>query len=239
MTAFGQNLSLAQPDEIPIPLATELVGTSVRITDSAGVQLLCGLYFVSPTQINFVIPDDTALGSAVITVLRDGQEAASGPVTLEGCGAGVLRLGGGNLGIGAMFRIAEDGTQSTERLFEFVNGEIVPTAFSLGPSGDQLLLVLLGTGYRGSEVAEMRIGSALLESNALPTLFTGELGGLPGIDQVISNVLPRRLEDFGGGIRDVRLDATGPGMDSARESNVVKGGVRAESRCPGADAGSG
>ncbi len=221
MTAFGQNLAVSQPDEIPIPLATELVGTSVRITDSAGVQLLCGLYFVSPTQINFVIPDDTALGSAVITVLRDGQEAASGPVTLEGVAPEFYAVGG-NLGIGAMFRIAEDGTQSTERLFEFVNGEIVPTVFSLGPSGDQLLLVLLGTGYRGSEVAEMRIGSALLESNALPTLFTGELGGLPGIDQVISNVLPRRLEDFGGGIRDVRLDATGPGMDSARESNVVK-----------------
>ena len=221
VTAFGQNLAGSQPAEIPIPLATELVGTSVRITDSAGVQLLCGLYFVSPTQINFVIPDEAALGSAVITVLRDGQEAASGPVTLEGVAPEFYALGG-NLGIGAMFRIAADGTQSTVRLFEFVNGEVVSTAFSLGPSGDQLLLVLLGTGYRGSEVAEMRIGSALLESNALPTLFTGELQGLPGIDQVISNVLPRRLEDFGGGIRDVRLDASAPGMESPRESNVVK-----------------
>ena len=221
VTAFGENLAGSRPDEIPIPLATELVGTSVRITDSAGVRLLCGLYFVSPTQINFVIPDEAALGSAVITVLRDGQEAASGPVTIEGVAPEFYALGP-NLGIGAMFRIAADGTQSTVRLFEFVNGEVVPTAFSLGPSGDQLLLVLLGTGYRRSEVAEMRIGSAFLESNVVSTVFHGELQGLPGIDQVISNVLPRRLEDFGGGIRDVRLDATAAGMESPRESNVVK-----------------
>ena len=222
-TAFGVDLAGSQSGEIPLPPPTELVGTSVRITDSTGAQFLCGLYFVSPLQLNFVFPSDVALGPAVVTVLRDGQEAASGPITIEGVAPGFYTAAG-SLGIGAMFRIAADGAQSTESLFEAAGGEIRSKFFSMGPSGDQLLLVLLGTGYRGSEVAEMRIGSALLESNAVPTVFTGELGGLPGIDQVISNVLPRRLEDFGGGLRDVRMYATAPGADSPRESNIVKVG---------------
>ena len=131
---------------------------------------------------------------------------------------------GPNLGIGAMFRIAEDGTQSTERLFEVVDGENRAKLFSMGPGGDLLFLVLLGTGYRGSEVTELRVGSAFLESNTIPTVFHGELEGIAGLDQVISNVLPRRLEDFGGGIRDVRMYATAPGAGSPRQSNIVKVG---------------
>ena len=222
-SAFGVNLAASQSGEIPLPPPTELIGTSVRITDSTGAQFLCGLYFVSPRQLNFVFPSDVALGPAVATVLRDGQEVASGQVTIEGVAPGFYTHGP-NLGIGAMFRIAEDGTQSTESLFEVVDGENRAKLFSMGPSGDLLFLVLLGTGYRGSEVAELRVGSAFLESNTIPTVFHGELQGIAGLDQVISNVLPRRLEDFGDGIRDVRLYATAPGADSARESNIVKVG---------------
>ena len=194
-SAFGGGLAATQSGEIPLPPPTELLGTSVLITDSTGAQFLCGLYFVSPRQINFVFPSDVALGPAVVTVLRDGQEVASGPITIEGVAPGFYTHGP-NLGIGAMFRIAEDGTQSTESLFEVVDGENRAKLFSMGPSGDLLFLVLLGTGYRGSEVAELRVGSAFLESNTIPTVFHGELQGIAGLDQVISNVLPRRLEDF-------------------------------------------
>ncbi len=222
-SAFGVNLAASRSGEVPLPLPTELVGTSVRITDSAGAQFLCGLYYVSPLQLNFVFPSDVALGPAVVTVLRDGQGAASGPITIEGIAPGFYNLGP-SLGIGAMFRVAADGEQSTENLLDLVDGEYRAKFFSMGPSGDQLVLVLLGTGYRGSEVTELRVGSAFLESNTIPTLFHGELQGLAGIDQVISDELPRRLEDFGGGLRDVRMYATAPGADSPRESNIVKVG---------------
>ena len=52
----GVNLAGSRSGEVPLPPPTELVGTSVRVTDSTGAQFLCGLYFVSPLQLNFVFP---------------------------------------------------------------------------------------------------------------------------------------------------------------------------------------
>ena len=222
-SAFGVNLAASRSGAVPLPLPTELVGTSVRVTDSTGAEFLCGLYFASAGQLNFVLPSGVALGPAVVTVLREAEEVASGPIRIEGVAPGFYTTRS-SLGFGAMFRIAADGAQSTENLLEVVDGEVRTKLFSMGPSGDRLLLVLLGTGYRGSEVTELRVGSAFLESNTISTVFHGELQGLPGIDQVISNVLPRRLEDFGGGLRDVRMYATAPGADSPRESNIAKVG---------------
>ncbi len=97
-SAFGVNLAASRSGEIPLPPPTELMGTSVRVTDSTGAQFLCGLYFVSPLQLNFVFPSDVALGPAVVTVLRDGQEAASGPITIEGVAPGFYTASRGRTG---------------------------------------------------------------------------------------------------------------------------------------------
>src|SRR5207302_875174 len=46
--------------------------TTVTVKDSAGVARSAKLYFVSPGQINFVIPAGTALGTASITIQSPG-----------------------------------------------------------------------------------------------------------------------------------------------------------------------
>jgi uncharacterized protein (TIGR03437 family) len=57
--------STASASGLPLPIA--LAGTSVAVEDSAGVSRPAPLFYVSPTQINFEVPDGTALGQAQIT----------------------------------------------------------------------------------------------------------------------------------------------------------------------------
>ena len=77
-SAFGQNLAtgLAVADGASLP--TALGGAAVEVTDSAAITRSAPLYFVSPGQVNFVLPADTALGRARVTIRRAGQEAVSG-----------------------------------------------------------------------------------------------------------------------------------------------------------------
>jgi uncharacterized protein (TIGR03437 family) len=52
------------------PLPTTLAGSTVRVRDSANVERLAPLFFVSPFQINFLIPPGTAPGEALVSVLN-------------------------------------------------------------------------------------------------------------------------------------------------------------------------
>lgn len=74
VSAFGQNFSTSTVNAIATPLPTSLAGVSVKVKDLAGFERLAPLFFVSPTQINYQIPDGTALGSAIVTVTAsDGR----------------------------------------------------------------------------------------------------------------------------------------------------------------------
>src|SRR5690349_16043084 len=72
VAAFGQGLAtdLFFPNSGEFP--TALGGVSIKATDSAGVDRVAALYFVSPGQINFVMPASMAPGTAQITELRNG-----------------------------------------------------------------------------------------------------------------------------------------------------------------------
>ncbi len=74
VTLFGTNLSTASESASGLPLPTTLAGTMVKVTDSQGVARLSPLFYVSPAQINYLIPTDTALGAATITVVNDTEE---------------------------------------------------------------------------------------------------------------------------------------------------------------------
>lgn len=57
-TALADSPSAAPSSTLPVKLG----GTSVSVTDSAGVSRPASLYYVSPGQINFVMPDGCATG---------------------------------------------------------------------------------------------------------------------------------------------------------------------------------
>src|SRR5205085_6231361 len=65
---FGNNLSSQTAHASGVPLPGTLAGVALKVKDSAGAERSASLIFVAPTQINFVVPQGTAPGTATITV---------------------------------------------------------------------------------------------------------------------------------------------------------------------------
>lgn len=80
--AFGVNLAITTAAAEASPLPTSLAGTLVRIRDSAGVEHTAPLLFVSPDQVNYLIPPGTALGPATVTIISGDGAISVGEVLI-------------------------------------------------------------------------------------------------------------------------------------------------------------
>src|SRR5262249_16260934 len=80
---FGSGLATARGWAGTIPLPTTLGGASVNVKDSAGTERPAPLFFVSPTQINYLIPPGTAPGAATIAITSDIAKALTGSVNVN------------------------------------------------------------------------------------------------------------------------------------------------------------
>src|SRR5581483_10200164 len=61
VAAFGTNLATRVEVATSTPLPTSLAGTTVRVRDAQNIERFAQLFFVAPTQINFLVPGDTPL----------------------------------------------------------------------------------------------------------------------------------------------------------------------------------
>src|SRR5262249_54280800 len=80
VSAFGQNFSTSTAVATAVPLPTTLAGATVRIRDSNGVERLSPLFYVSPLQINYQIPDGTAAGQGFVTVTAGDGRSLTGAI---------------------------------------------------------------------------------------------------------------------------------------------------------------
>ena len=159
------------------PLPTTLGGTAVEVTDSSGVTRPCPLFFVSDGQINFQIAPGTATGPATITVQREGRGPLTGQVEVEDVAPGLFTANaqGNSAPAAAYLRIDGDGIRAPEMLlFEGNNSQPLP--IDLGPEGDQIFLLLAGTGIRGFTDAV----TASIEGIDIPVLGAQEQGEFVG-----------------------------------------------------------
>ncbi len=69
VTAFASNLTTATAVAESNPAPTTLAGLTVVVEDSAGVARNAPLFFVSPGQFNFLVPQGTSPGPATISVI--------------------------------------------------------------------------------------------------------------------------------------------------------------------------
>ena len=98
-------------------------------------------------------------------------------------------------------RVAADGSRAQELIFNPATGAAVPV--DLGPAGDQVYLLLFGTGIRGFQTAvTVTVGAA-----ATPVLGAVPQGQFAGLDQVNIGPLPRTLA--GRGAVDIIITADG------------------------------
>src|SRR5215813_3715120 len=210
VAAFGQKLATttatavdADPESPGVQLPTVLGGARVKVQGRNA-----GLIFVSPFQINFVVPEDLDLSDeydtkpptvSVEVITSDGPILTAEIVVFPVSPAiFTADSSGGGLPAATVLRVKADGTQVNESLYQRdASGAIIPKPIDLGPEGEKVFLILFltGIGHATSprppfEVRENVNVRVIANGYSLKPAYAGPQGDFAALDQI--NVeLPR------------------------------------------------
>ncbi len=189
VAAFGSDLAAETRVAESLPLPTELAGVTVTVRDSLGAESRAPIFFVAPSQVNYLLPQGLANGIATVTIANGDGVAIQSLTEISAVAPGLFsaNASGGGAAAAVALRIRANG----EQVYEPVARYDAPTqTFALLPidlsnPAEQVYLILFGTGarHRGKlEDVTIRIGEM-----ELPVAYAGAAPGLAGVDQV--NVL--------------------------------------------------
>jgi uncharacterized protein (TIGR03437 family) len=213
--AFGTGLSDKTVVDPTLPLS--LNGVSVRVNDAIGSQKLARIYVVSPTQVNFLVPDGLPNGLVTVSITRAGNTSTTvgtGQVMLTGVSPGLFSANATGSGPAAavVLKYPDGGAASFHLAAQTdANGQTRTVPIQLGGANDQVYLSLFGTGIRGGggvSAVRVTIGSVPCQ-----VTFMGASAEFDGLDQV--NVLIDRSL-AGAGEVEVALSVLG------RQANPVR-----------------
>jgi uncharacterized protein (TIGR03437 family) len=183
---FGETLANATEVATTNPLPTSLGGTTVILIDGSGQRVPLLLYFVSPSQINFVVPDSANVGTGVLQVTA-GKTTTSAPIVVNAIQPGLFSASqdGSGPAIGNVLHLNGDGTAFYTSV-STCTGETqnscstVPIHFS---SPDQrIYLSFFGTGFRGRSSIDAVV--VLINGVQVPVLYAGPQPQYAGLDQL-------------------------------------------------------
>jgi uncharacterized protein (TIGR03437 family) len=230
-SAFGLGLATSAQAATSTPLPTTLAGTTLRVRDSRGRTREAPLFFVSPTQVNYLIPPGTETGAATVMVTGADGRTSSGVMPILATAPGLFAANSDGQGAAAALalRVTAGGESRYEPVVEFepTARRFVPRPLDLGPNTDQVFLLLFGTGIRfrsAPSAVGVKIGGA-----GVPVLYAGAQGEYVGLDQV--NVrLPRSL--IGRGEVDVVLTVDGQAANTVKVNIGGGAGAAADASLP-------
>jgi uncharacterized protein (TIGR03437 family) len=187
---------------------TSATTTTVTLEDTTGASQQCTLFYVSPKQVNFLIPASAAAGTATLTVESGDGTMSQGALTLTATAPGVYAASG--LAAALSVTATPAGTQTTTVLVTANSaGNLVTTPINLDPPSNTVYLILYGTGIRGAALSQV---SVQIAGKTIAPAYAGPAPGYPGEDQV--NVqLPYSLE--GSGTSAVTVTVAGQQYNSA------------------------
>lgn len=187
-----------------VPLPTTLGNVFVRIKDAAGSERNAPLFFVAATQINFLVPAGLANGAATLTVFKNNVAVGTGTLNVESVAPGLFTANANGQGVPAAvaLRVKTDGSQSLEPVAQFnaASNRFEPLPLDLGPEGEQLFLIVFGTGFRNrTSLANV---TSTVGGLAAEVSFAGAQGDLAGLDQANLKI-PRSLAGRSGSLEVV------------------------------------
>lgn len=189
VAGFGSGLSVNVVSGTTNPLPTQLDGTEIEVRDATSTTRKAGLFFVAPTQANYVIPPGTANGPATISVKRSGTTVAEGNVTIESVSPGIFTANAGGTGVPAANALRIVGNAQTyEVIYTNNGGQITPVPIDLA-TGD-VYLILYCTGVKG---APQNGVTATIGGTATPILGFAATSEFVGLDQVNVGPIPKSL----------------------------------------------
>lgn len=189
IAAFGSNLAPTTAIAESLPLPTTLGGVTVLVDGRPA-----GLFFVSPSQINYLAPEGLLPGVARVSVLRNGESAAQGTLDIMTAGPSIFTADSSGQGVpaGQLLRVRSNGQSTYEPLarIDGTTGRGIPVPIERR-SGDQLYLVLYGTGLNELEDQDGNLVNGVAElvevvsgSKTLAVAYAGRAPGFAGLDQL-------------------------------------------------------
>ena len=192
---YGVNLVATTQQAGALPLPESLGGISLTVRDVAGTASAASLLFVSPGQINFVVPQGLAPGLAAFTV--SGASGVNVPGTVLNVAPALFSKSGNGTGVAAAtaVRIPAGHAENQEpvSVFECSASGCAAVPIDL-TAGTTVYLTLYGTGIRNrSSLANVAV---TINGVSVPVLYAGPQPDFAGLDQV--NVeLPSTLAGSG------------------------------------------
>ncbi|MFN0110024.1 MAG: Ig-like domain-containing protein [Blastocatellia bacterium] len=215
VAAFGTQLASsviiagdADPNTPGVQLPTDLGGTSVEVNGRKA-----GLFFVSPSQVNYLIPSATESGTANV-VIKFGQTTSNGQVMIARVAPAIFTANSNGRGVPAasILRVKSDGSQRYETLSQYSQQAQKHITKPIDmPAGDLVVLVLSVSGIRnatdlnsdGNVNENIKV---LIGGTEITPLFAGRQPDFVGLDQV-NVIIPSSL--VGRGIVNVSVSGTG------------------------------
>lgn len=193
VAAFGTGLATTTQSASSQPLPTELGGATVRITDSAGATRNAPLFFVSPLQINYQIPADTAAGPATALFTSGDGRVSTGAIQILAAAP-------------ALFTLSQDGRGPAAALDAFT---FTPAPFNATRNGQPNIIAFFGTGLGedatdvdGNVAANVQV---TIDGNPAVVQYAGRAPGFTGLNQL--NVV--LTAGISSGAHDVRVTRNG------------------------------
>lgn len=186
VASFGNELATTTQAATATPLPLNLAGTSVVVRDSANVERLAPLFFVSPGQVNFQIPAGTKTGAAAVLIGNPAGRLASGTINIETVAPALFAANSNGREVPAalVLRVKADGAQSYEpvAVFDPAQNKFVAVPVDVSSPNEQVFLVAYGSGFRHRTALESVL--AQVGGETAPVLFAGAVEGLVGLDQL-------------------------------------------------------
>jgi uncharacterized protein (TIGR03437 family) len=185
------------PDSLATLFGVNLAGSSVEVDSEAAL-----LLYVSPSQINFVVPGDTAPGTADVVVRNTSTGAAqSGTMLVQNAAPAVFSADGTGKGAGAILNAVT-----------FASAPFLTVTPEIAGSDQRTRLAVFATGLRYAATVGASATDASGNTYNLTVEYAGPAPGYFGLDQV-NIVLPPDLD--GAGVVSLFLTA------DASRSNLV------------------
>jgi len=196
LSAAGMVPGAVAPESIGAIRGLALAGSRSQLTllDSAGDELNAAIVGAHADGIDYLVPRGAAAGKAIAIVSTPDGAVGATPMEIEPVAPSLFTTADGSAPAALLQRVKANGAQT----YEAINGPI-----DLGAEGDQVFLLLFGTGMRG------RTGSratAHIADREVEVVFAGPQGSLDGVDQVNLR-LPRTLA--GTGKVDIAVNVDG------------------------------
>ncbi len=193
---FGNGLATTTAVADSQPLPTSLGGTTVVYRQSNGFDYPARLFFVSPNQINYLVPTDIHPNDITVVVTSGDGSISGGSANLSLPSPGLFSANADGQGVAAAIalRVKPGNVQSYEAVARYDDTlkRYVPIPIDLGPEGEQVYLILFGTGIvnqvnNSAWPATVKIGGEVAN-----VTFVGKQGDYAGLDQ-LNVLLPRAL----------------------------------------------